>query len=145
MFQLFSQINFRMLFQDTPSFFQLIYNIYIYIYTYIYIEHLCNYLHRIHLVMFFRSNLIQQRVIEVVAQRCFVKWLFLEFSQNSQESTCVRVSFLVKLQRPEAWDFIRKVTLAQVFSYGFDGISKDTFSYRTPLGAVSGVRSIVPD
>ena len=29
--------------------------------------------------------------------RCFVKKVFLEISQNSQENTCVRVSFLIKL------------------------------------------------
>ena len=33
-------------------------------------------------------------------QRCFVKKGVLEISQNSQESTCFRVSFLIKLQVP---------------------------------------------
>ena len=33
-----------------------------------------------------------------VAQSCSVKKLFLEISQNSQENTCARVSFLIKLQ-----------------------------------------------
>ena len=31
-------------------------------------------------------------------QRCFIKKVFLEISQNSQENTCLRVSFLMKLQ-----------------------------------------------
>ena len=31
-------------------------------------------------------------------RRCSVKKMFLEISQNSQEDTCVRVSFLIKLQ-----------------------------------------------
>ena len=31
---------------------------------------------------------------KAVAQRCFVKKVFLEISQNLQESTCTRVSFL---------------------------------------------------
>ena len=35
---------------------------------------------------------------EAVFQRCSVKKVFLEISQNSQENTCVRVSFLIKLQ-----------------------------------------------
>ena len=35
---------------------------------------------------------------EAVARRCSVKKLFLEISQNSQENTCTRVSFLIKLQ-----------------------------------------------
>ena len=34
--------------------------------------------------------------IETVAQRCSVKMVFLEISQNSQENICVRVSFLIK-------------------------------------------------
>ena len=35
---------------------------------------------------------------ETVAQRCSVKQVFLEISQNSQENTCARVSLLIKLQ-----------------------------------------------
>ena len=35
---------------------------------------------------------------EAVTQKCSVKKLFLEISQNSQENTCPRVSFLIKLQ-----------------------------------------------
>ena len=38
--------------------------------------------------------------LEAVAQRYSVKKAFLEISQNSQENTCARVSFLIKLQ---AW------------------------------------------
>ena len=40
-------------------------------------------------------------------------------SQNSQENTCARVSFLIKLQEKEI--------LAQVFSCEFCDISKNTF------------------
>ena len=36
--------------------------------------------------------------------------------------------------------FIKKETLAQVFSCGFCKISKNTFSYRTPLMATSVFR-----
>ena len=35
---------------------------------------------------------------EAVVLRCFVKKVFLENSENSQENTCVRDSFLIKLQ-----------------------------------------------
>ena len=35
---------------------------------------------------------------EAVVQRCSVKKVFLEISQNTQENTCTRVSFLIKLQ-----------------------------------------------
>ena len=35
---------------------------------------------------------------ETVAQKCSIKKVLLEFSQNSQENTCARVWFLIKLQ-----------------------------------------------
>ena len=41
---------------------------------------------------------------EAAAQRCSVKKVFLNIEQNSQKNTCVRVSFLVKLQA-EACNF----------------------------------------
>ena len=34
---------------------------------------------------------------EAVGQSCYVKDVFLEISQNSQENACARVSFLIKL------------------------------------------------
>ena len=40
-------------------------------------------------------------------------------------------------QSPQACNFIKKETLAQVFSCEFFEISKNTFSYRTPLVAAS--------
>ena len=40
----------------------------------------------------------QPKDSEAVAQRCSVKNVFLQISQNSQENTCPRVSFLIKLQ-----------------------------------------------
>ena len=62
---------------------------------------------------------------------CSVKKVFLEISQNSQENTSVKVSF-----------FIKKETLAKVFSCEFYEISKDTFFYRTPLLAASDPCSV---
>ena len=35
---------------------------------------------------------------EAVVQMCSVKKVFLKISQNSQENTCARVSYLIKLQ-----------------------------------------------
>ena len=52
------------------------------------------------------------------------KKVFLEISQNSQENTCARVSFLINL--PQTCNFIKKETLAQVFSCEFCEISKKT-------------------
>ena len=72
---------------------------------------------------------------EAVAQRCSVEKVFLEILQNSQESTCARVSFLIKLQ-----------TLAQVFCCEFCEISKNTFSYRTPSVAAFDCKQVyAPD
>ena len=52
--------------------------------------------------------------LEAVVRRCSVKKAFLEIFQNSQENTCARVSFLIKLQ---AWGntYISPETIA-VFS-----------------------------
>ena len=44
--------------------------------------------------------------------------------------------------RPEACNFIKKETLAKVFSYEFCEISKNTPSYRTPPVAASGSYSM---
>ena len=53
--------------------------------------------------------------------------VFLEILQNSQQNTCARVSFLIKLQA-EAYNFIKKETPAQLFSCEFCRISGNTFS-----------------
>ena len=74
--------------------------------------------------------------LKAVVQRCSVKKVFLEISQNSLENTCARDSFLIKLQA-EACNFIKKESLAQVFSCEFCEISKNTFFHRTPLVAAS--------
>ena len=54
---------------------------------------------------------------EAVTRRCSIKKVFLEISQNSQENSCAKVSFLVKLQ----------AEASQVFSCEFGEISKNTF------------------
>ena len=77
---------------------------------------------------------------EAVTRKCSVKKVFFAISQNSQENTCARV-FLIKLQA-EAGNFVKKETLAQVFSSEFWEISKNTFSYRTPPVTASVFRII---
>ena len=52
--------------------------------------------------------------------------LVLKISQNLQESTSARVSFLIKLQT-SACNSIKKENLAQVFSCEFRKIFKNTF------------------
>ena len=77
--------------------------------------------------------------IETVAQRCSVKEVFLEISQNFLENTSARASILIKLQAwwPETCNFIKKDTQAQVLSCKICEISKNTFSYRTSLVVAS--------
>ena len=49
------------------------------------------------LILTYCSSLYIQYT-EAAFQRCSVKKVFLEISQNSQENTCARVSFLIQLQ-----------------------------------------------
>ena len=58
-------------------------------------------------------------------RRCSLKSVF-KIWQNSHENTCVRASFLIKLQAPSQ-QLITKETLAQVFSCAFGEIFKNTF------------------
>ena len=69
---------------------------------------------------------------KAVVQTCSVKKVLLESSQNLQENTCARVSFLIKKR---LCNFIKKEALAQVFSCNFCEISKNNFFYRTTLTA----------
>ena len=73
--------------------------------------------------------------------------MFLESSRNSQKITCARVSFLMKLQASACRvsflielliknNFIKREALAQVFSYSFCEISKNT-SFTRHLGATA--------
>ena len=73
---------------------------------------------------------------EAVAQRCSVKKVFFQILQNSQKITFAWVSFLIKLQ-DVFLNFIKKETLAQVFSCKFCKICKNICFSRTPQVAVS--------
>ena len=61
--------------------------------------------------------------------------MFLEISQNSQENTCARASFLIKF--PQACNFIKKENLTQMLYCEFCEISKTTFFHKTPPLAAS--------
>ena len=63
------------------------------------------------------------RLLRSGHQRCSVKKMFLEISQNSQENTCARDSFLKKLQG--YCNFIKKEALAYF---------EEHLSYRTSPG-----------
>ena len=72
-------------------------------------------------------------VTEAVVQRCSVKMVFLEISQDSQENTCARDSDLI--------NFIKKESLAQVFSSEFCEIFRNTFLQNTSGGCFWRVSS----
>ena len=87
---------------------------------------------------------------EIAIVGALYRKVFLEISQNSLENSSATISFLIKLQAftsipPEiiggievkACNFIKKESLAQVFSSEFCEISKNTFSKRTPPVAAS--------
>ena len=61
----------------------------------------------------------------MVTNRSSLQKVFLQISQNSQEKTCARDSFLTKL------------SLEQVFPCEFCEICKNTFFHRTSLVAAS--------
>ena len=67
--------------------------------------------------------------IEAAAWGVLQKKLFLEISQNSQENTRAKVSFLIKVQA--SGNFIKKETLALVFFCEFCEISKNNFFQNT--------------
>ena len=46
-------------------------------------------------IMCYDDELVNSEAVEL---RCSVRKVFSEISQNSQENTCARVSFLIKLQ-----------------------------------------------
>ena len=79
-------------------------------------------------------NVFKNDITKSVPWRYSIKKLFLEISQNSPDNNCAKTYFLIKLQA-SACAFIKKETLAQVFSCEFWKISKNIFSYGTPLMA----------
>ena len=67
--------------------------------------------------------------------------LLKNFTISTEKNTCVRVSFLTKLQ----CNFIKKETLTEVFSCKYCEIFKNSFFYRTPPVAASVEFLIVCD
>ena len=64
------------------------------------------------------SNLLSWVAAEAATRGVLRKKMFLKISQNSQENPCARVSFLT--------NFVKKKTLAQVFSCEFCKMFKNT-------------------
>ena len=71
-------------------------------------------------------------MLEAATRGDLYKKVFLKFSQNSQENSCARASFLIKLQA-ETCNLISKETLAQLLSCEFCEIFKNTFFYSKPI------------
>ena len=59
------------------------------------VELLCQIAQGNYLTQFYKIGL---KKAEAVIQSCFGKKMFLKVLQNSQENTCTRVSFLIRLQ-----------------------------------------------
>ena len=80
----------------------------------------------------FKENYHIFSIVPVISEadyrRCSVKKVFLKISQNSQENTCARVSFLIKLQ---------------AFSCEFCKIFKSNLFYRTPPVAASVILNLL--
>ena len=63
------------------------------------------------------------------------KGVLENFAKFTGKNTCVRVSFLIKLQA-SGLQLIKKETLVQVFTCGFCEIFKNAYFYRTlPVAA----------
>ena len=77
---------------------------------------------------------------DAVVQKCSVKKKFLVISQNLQENSCARVSFLM-LQTWGLQFHLKRDSFIDAFLWICE-ISKNTFSYRTPPVAASLFRII---
>ena len=73
---------------------------------------------------------------EAVTQICSGKKVFLEISQNSQESACSRIAYLIKFQT--SGNFIKQRALAQLFM-NLQNIY-EPFFYRTHVAVTFRVR-----
>ena len=83
---------------------------------------------------------IEENMYRSSYRRCLVKkGALINFAEFTGKGLCQSVLFN-KVKPPEACNFIKKENLAQAFSCEFWAISKNTFSYRTPLVDVSVYR-----
>ena len=73
-------------------------------------------------------------LLEAIVRRFSVKKVFLKILKNSHENTCARAPFLIKFQAL-AYNFIKKETLAQVFSFEFCEILRTPVLYNISVTA----------
>ena len=76
---------------------------------------------------------------KAVTQSYSVKNVFLKISQNSQKKNLRQNLFFNKVAGATC-NFIKKEALSQVFSCEFCEIFKNSFFYRTPPLAASGIK-----
>ena len=62
-------------------------------------------------IVAYQRELERVQYTEAIICRCFTKWMFLKFWQNSQDNTCAVIPFLIKLQAPSK----KKETPTQLF------------------------------
>ena len=74
----------------------------------------------------------KELVIEAVALTCSAKKVFLEISQNSQENTCARVSFIIKFAGLRSATLLKRRLQHRYFPVYFAKFLRTPF-YRTPL------------
>ena len=79
-------------------------------------------------------------LIEAVFRRCSVKKMLWKFLKQIHRKTLVPESLFQNICGPRSWNFIKKETLTQMFSCEFWDIFINTYFYRTPLVAASGLR-----
>ena len=77
------------------------------------------------LYLFFKDDCCKRS--EAVYQRCSGKKGFLEIFQNSKEDTCVRVSFLIKLQALRPATLLKKRLWHSCFPASFEKFLKAPF------------------
>ena len=79
-------------------------------------------------------------LIEAVFRRCSVKKMLWKFLKKIHRKTLVPEFLFQNICGPRAWNFIIKETLTQMFSCEFWDNFINTYFYRTPLLAASGLR-----
>ena len=79
-----------------------------------------------HNQLYFGTLVLTSYCSEAVVQRCSVKKVFLEILQNSQENTCARDSFLIKLQARPA-TLLKKSLWHRCFPVNFAKLLRTPF------------------
>ena len=97
---------------------------------------LCLYYERIFYYESLSLNLSKCFILsEAVVRRCSAKEVFLEISQNSQENSCARDSFLIKLScRPRPPTLFKKNIWHRSFPVNFAKFLRTPFSQHTSNG-----------